>query len=132
MPKFRNADNRDTISVRIDSELKEQYQESVDSSMSTDLREHIESVVETKQSRAISTNDQTLRQAYQIICQLSESYQSTILKTDIVKTKLSDELNITKQAVKSGLLQQLEEQNLIKPLWGNIKLIDQQKQEAQS
>lgn len=132
MSKFRNADNRDTISVRIDSELKEQYQESVDSSMSTDLREHIESVVETKQSRAISTNDQTLRQAYQIICQLSESYQSTILKTDIVKTKLSDELNITKQAVKSGLLQQLEEQNLIKPLWGNIKLIDQQKQEAQS
>ncbi len=93
--------------------------------MSTNLREHIETVVETKQSRAISTHNHTLRQAYQILCILSDNYQSDTLETDIVKTTLSSELNISKDAIKQGLLRELEAQGLIEPLWGKIKLIDQ-------
>ena len=128
MSRLTGKDTRDTITIRLNSELKDEFQDAIDGSMSTNLREHIETIVETKQSRAISTNNHTLRQAYQIICTLSENYQSDILETDIVKTKLSSELNISKDAIKQGILQELEEHGLIKPLWGKIKVLDQQAQ----
>ena len=128
MSRLTGKDTRDTITIRLNSELKQEYQDAINDSMSTNLKQHIETIVETKQSRAISTNNHTLRQAYQIICTLSENYQSDILETDIVKTKLSSELNISKDAIKQGILQELEEHGLIKPLWGKIKVLDQQAQ----
>ena len=128
MSRLTGKDTRNTITIRLNSELKDEYQDAIDGSMSTNLREHIINVVETKQSRAISTNNHTLRQAYQIICTLSDNYQSQILETDIVKTKLSAELNISKDAIKLGILRELEQQGLIKPLWGKIKILDQQAQ----
>ncbi len=131
MSRLTGNDTRDTITIRLNSELKQEYQDAIDGSMSTNLREHIETIVETKQSRAISTNNHTLRQAYQIICTLSENYQSDILETDIVKTKLSSELNISKDAIKQGILQELEEHGLIKPLWGKIKITGQQQAQSQ-
>ena len=131
MSRLTGKDTRDTITIRLNSELKDEFQDAIDGSMSTNLREHIETIVETKQSRAISTNNHTLRQAYQIICTLSENYQSDILETDIVKTKLSSELNISKNAIKQGILQELEEHGLIKPLWGKIKITDQQQAQSQ-
>ena len=131
MSRLTGKDTRDTITIRLNSELKDEFQDAIDGSMSTNLREHIETIVETKQSRAISTNNHTLRQAYQIICTLSENYQSDILETDIVKTKLSSELNISKNAIKQGILQELEEHGLIKPLWGKIKITGQQQAQSQ-
>ncbi len=131
MSRLTGKDTRDTITIRLNSELKDEFQDAIDGSMSTNLREHIETIVETKQSRAISTNSHTLRQAYQIICTLSDNYQSDILETDIVKTKLSSELNISKDAIKQGILQELEEHGLIKPLWGKIKITDQQQAQSQ-
>ena len=131
MSRLTGKDTRDTITIRLNSELKDEFQDAIDGSMSTNLREHIETIVETKQSRAISTNNHTLRQAYQIICTLSENYQSDILETDIVKTKLSSELNISKDAIKQGILRELEEHGLIKPLWGKIKITGQQQAQSQ-
>ena len=131
MSRLTGKDTRDTITIRLNSELKDEFQDAIDGSMSTNLRKYIETIVETKQSRAISTNNHTLRQAYQIICALSENYQSDILETDIVKTKLSSELNISKNAIKQGILQELEEHGLIKPLWGKIKITGQQQAQSQ-
>ena len=131
MSRLTGKDTRDTITIRLNSELKDEFQDAIDGSMSTNLREHIETIVETKQSRVISTNNHTLRQAYQIICTLSENYQSDILETDIVKTKLSSELNISKDAIKQGILRELEEHGLIKPLWGKIKITGQQQAQSQ-
>ncbi len=131
MSRLTGKDTRDTITIRVNSELKDEYQDAIEGSMSTNLREHIETVVETKQSRAISTHNHTLRQAYQILCILSDNYQSDTLETDIVKTTLSSELNISKDAIKQGLLRELEAQGLIEPLWGKIKLIDQTQAHSQ-
>lgn len=125
MSRLEQQDTRDTITVRIDEETKDEYQNALDKSMSQDLRDYIKTVIETSDTTDIDRSNQRLRQAHQIIQRLSDEYDSQTLDTDIVESRLSSQLNIDKDAVRQGVLHQLQDQGLIKPLWGKILVIQE-------
>jgi ribosomal protein S20 len=125
MSRLEQQDTRDTITVRIDAETKDEYQDAIDESMSQDLRDYIKTVIETSDSTDIDRSNKRLRQAHQFIQKLSDEYDSQTLDTDIVESQLAAHLNIDKHAVRQGVLHELQDQGLIKPLWGKILVIQE-------
>jgi hypothetical protein len=112
---------RDKITVRVNTHLKEQYKDQVDS-MSHDLREHIQDSVESYDPddhdtpRQPPVDNQYLRRAYKQLCTLARGSDKNtgIVHHDSVTKRLSGgPRNLSKDEVERNLLRPLRRRGYI-------------------
>lgn len=122
-----DADTRSTITVRVDSELKEEYRDSVES-MSGDLRKHIrDSVQHGDDSENVELGDELLNEGYRALKQTIELYtppgRDSIMSGKAIP-KISERVGIPSDAVKTRILKPLEKRAVIVPSSGRIHLVE--------
>lgn len=111
---------QERITVRVDPDLKEDYQASVDS-MSDDLREHITTVAESEESRVEGPADEVLADAYAALRRNADPHTKRI-DVEVARSTVAEATQVPKKAVHKRVLRPLEREGYITPRWGSIRV----------
>lgn len=122
MAQMESPREQATVTVRIGGELKESYQQKVES-MSEDLRSHIESVAGSDDTDRPTPDDERLEQAYLVLCELMNP-RTRRIDVELAETQIAQQTQIPSSAVRSRVFKPLENSGWIKPRWGHIEVSD--------
>ncbi|WP_144901337.1 hypothetical protein [Halobellus captivus] len=125
MPRLQEADERATITVRVDADLKDQYKSRVDS-MSDDLREHVREVVEGDENDPTAViEDDVLRNGYQALLSAADVHDvnGRRLDVDTATSAIAERTRVPGNAVRDRVLRPLEQLGFVKPRWGSIVIL---------
>ncbi|ELZ94912.1 hypothetical protein C440_07547 [Haloferax mucosum ATCC BAA-1512] len=114
-----------TVTVRVDENLKKDYTNALDGSMSDDLRAHMEEVARTVRDEPEDDNlpeDEALRDGYIALRRTAEAYDPSGRRLDVgtAISKVAERAGIPKEAVRRRILKPLEQRGYIAPKWGDI------------
>lgn len=126
MSRLDGTDTRSTVTVRVTENLKEEYKQEVDASMSEAIREHMRSVVNDSgdgSDAPVQFDDEILTDGFAALCDAVETYREPgdrRLPLETAKSQVADSTNVPKKAVLDRILRPLERRNAIRPNHGDI------------
>ncbi|WP_380681065.1 hypothetical protein [Salinigranum sp. GCM10025319] len=118
MGRMQSPREKDTVTVRVDSDLKQRYKESVDS-MSDDLRTHIEQVAGAGEDDPLDDLDDRLTAAYRAL-RRHASPETHRVDVETGKSAVAEATRLNKGAVREAVLKPLEQKGYISPQWGTL------------
>lgn len=122
MSQLESPRERATITVRIDSDLKEQYRDEVDS-MSDDLRDHIRSVVESEAGgRQQIFEDKVLNDGYRALRDAAHTHDPNGRRIDVstATAAAAESTKVPSKAIRQRVFKPLEELGYLRPAWGSV------------
>jgi antitoxin component of RelBE/YafQ-DinJ toxin-antitoxin module len=124
MTQLESPREQATITVRIDADLKSQYKDAVDS-MSGDLRDHIQTVVESETSEKTDEfDDDVLNRGYAALLEKADIHDpdGRQLNVDEAVSAAAEATKVPSKAVKNRILEPLEKRGYLRPAWGFVIL----------
>jgi hypothetical protein len=122
MSRLQESDTRSTVTVRIDENLKQAYQDEVES-MSADLREHIKETVDEPERDVPDLGDERLTNGYAALLdavEIHSSPDSRSIDAEIARSHVANRLDMPVGAVRARIFEPLRTRNLVRPAWGSI------------
>jgi antitoxin component of RelBE/YafQ-DinJ toxin-antitoxin module len=117
------------VTTRCPEELKADYKDVLDEqgrSMSDDLREHMQAVVNAHSNRpddGTVPGDDQLAAAYKALRRAADPDHQTV-KTEVAETIVAEETRVRRAVVRSNVLKPLERRGYIEPRWGTVRVVD--------
>jgi len=124
MSRLESPRERATITVRVDADLKEQYKDSVDN-MSDDLRQHVQTVVNNGTGEKTDEfDDDVLNRGYAALLEKAAVHDpdGRQLGVDEAVSAAAEATKVPSKAVKTRVLEPLEERGYLRPAWGFVIL----------
>lgn len=124
MSQLESPREQATITVRVDADLKSQYQSAVDS-MSGDIREHVRTVVNSDTGEKTDEfEDEVLNRGYAALLEKADIHDpdGRQLNVDEAVSAAAEATKVPSKAVKNRILEPLEERGYLRPAWGFVIL----------
>ena len=124
MSQLESPREQETIPVRVDADLKSQYQSAVDS-MSGDIREHVRTVVNSDTGEKTDEfEDEVLNQGYAALLEKADIHDpdGRQLNVDEAVSAAAEATKVPSKAVQNRILEPLEERGYLRPAWGFVIL----------
>jgi antitoxin component of RelBE/YafQ-DinJ toxin-antitoxin module len=117
------------VTTRCPEELKEEYQQVLDEqgrSMSEDVREHMQAVVNASEGTSIGNNalpdNERLATAYKALRRHADPDTGGI-ETDVAETIVAEATSVRASVIRSNVLRPLQRRGYIRPKWGTIEVV---------
>lgn len=117
---FKHSGEATQVTIRVNEDLRDAYDEAIDGNRSEAIREHMKEVADQDTDDHPLADEPKLRQAHDTLTDLVS--ESNRVRTEVAKSKVADQLNEPKESVRQSVFARLEQHGLIRPEWGHIRV----------
>jgi len=123
MSRLEGNDTREVVSFRIDPEVKDEYQDAVES-MTGDLRSYVQAVANADSDGKDRFRDDILNTGYDALRRTADEYDPNgrRLSVPVATSEVAQATGIPKKAVRSRVFKPLEKRGAITPRAGMLSV----------